>query len=86
LVASAGTMSAPSTSPSRTLAIACLRVSTYTGSTDLNSSRAYLETSRRWPPTVKLVSPGASSLTTATFGLSGPRDSERPISTEMISG
>ena len=37
-VASGGTMSAPRTSPERTLSIASARVATVTGSTDLKSS------------------------------------------------
>ena len=56
------------------------------GTTDLNSSLANCATSRRRPPTEKLVSPAGSSLTIATFGLSGPRDSASPMRTEMTSG
>ena len=79
-------MSAPRTSPERTLSTASARVSTVTGSTDLNSSLANCATSRCWLPTEKLVCPAGSSLTIATFGLSGPRDRARPMRTEMITG
>ena len=47
---SAGTTSAPSTSPDLTFSTASSRVLTRTGSIDLNSSPAYLDASRRWPP------------------------------------
>jgi hypothetical protein len=47
---SAGTMSAPSTSPDFTSSSASSRLRTRTGSIDLNSSPAYLDASSRWLP------------------------------------
>jgi hypothetical protein len=51
------------------LATASARVSTVTGSTDLNSSLANCATSRCWLPTEKLVWPAGSSLTIGHLGL-----------------
>ena len=70
----------------RTFFSASARVATRTGSTDSNSRAAYFDASSCWPPTWKDDWPGGTSLTNATFGLSGPRESASPISTEMMIG
>ena len=83
---SAGTISAPSASPDLTLAIASAREFTRIGVTLLNSSLAYLDVSIDSPPSFTVAAPLGTSLKNATFGFSGPRDSARPMSTEMMIG
>ena len=72
--------------PTCTLSTASARLCTSIGSTDSNSSLAYLDASIRWPPSLNVLALGGTWLKKATFGLSGARDSASPISTAITTG
>ncbi len=86
--------SAASTSPSLTSSIAFAwhfagpmpSQSTRTGSIALNRSSAYFDTSIVSPPRSTSFCSAGTRFTNATLGLSGPRESAKPISTEITTG
>ena len=83
---SAGTTSAASALPCLTFSIACARVETRMGSTASKNASAYFVASTVSLPKVIRPWPAATSLTNATFGLSGERDSAKPMSSARITG
>ena len=81
-----GMISAPSTSPSRTLRSASSREETSTGVDALAQlALGRAAQSRRWPP-IWSCSPGGTSFDDRDRGLSGPRLSESPISSATTTG
>ncbi len=85
-LASLGITIAPSTSPSFTFWIASSRVLTRTGSIASKSGPACWERSTRSPPSEISLADSGTRFTNATSGLSGPRESAKPISVAMITG
>ena len=83
---SGGMISAPSTSPDLTLAIASFSLETGTGSMRLKISFAYFDTSTRVPPRSSTLAAGGTWLRKATRGFEGPRERAKPISVAMMIG